>query len=231
MGKDFIPQTWSAFADWSENFNTYLPDLAAKYGIKTTILTQTAADNNWVKYWVQAKVAAKAQEKQLTDYTDEIANGALNAPAPKEPTWTMPPNPPPEVAPGVKKRFREIAGGIKAQKSIYTQADGELLGIITPGESGLAPENTAPVLKLMSLPNFALEAEFRKYGMDGLRVEFRYKNGSWKLAATLMTSPGVFNIEPTTPGNAEQIEIRAIFLEKNQPFGSFSPIYTTIIQP
>lgn len=30
MAKDFIPNTWSAFADWSENFNTYLPDLAAK---------------------------------------------------------------------------------------------------------------------------------------------------------------------------------------------------------
>ncbi len=231
MAKDFIPNTWSAFADWSENFNTYLPDLAAKYDIKTAILTQTAADNAWVKYWVQAKVAAKAQEKQLNDYADEIANGALNAPAPKEPTWAMPPNPPPEVEPGVKKRFREIAAGIKAQKSIYTQADGELLGIVAPDEGILAPGNTAPVLKLTSMPNFVLEAEFRKFGLDGLRVEFRYKNGNWQLAATLISSPGVFNIAPTTPGNAEQVEIRAIFLEKNQPFGSFSPIYTAIIQP
>jgi len=231
MAKDFIPNNWSAFADWSENFNTYLPDLAAKYGISAATLAQTVLDNNWVKYWVQAKVAAKAQEKQLNDYADEIANGALNAPAPKEPTWALPANPPPAVAPGVKKRYRETAGGIKAQKSIYTQADGELLSIVSPDEGGLAPEDTAPVLKLFSMPNFALEVEFRKFGLDGLRVEYRYKNGTWKLAATLMSSPGVFNIEPTTPGNAEQIEIRAIFLEKNEPFGSFSPIYTTIIQP
>ena len=81
------------------------------------------------------------------------------------------------------------------------------------------------------MPNFVLEVEFRKYGLDGLRVEFRYKNGDWQLAATLMSSPGVFNIEPTTPGNAQQIEIRAIFLEKNQPYGSFSPIYTAVIAP
>lgn len=176
-------------------------------------------------------MTAKAQEKQLNDYADEIANGALNAPAPKEPTWALPANPPPAVAPGIKRRYRETAAGIKAQKSIYTQADGELLGIVAPDEGGLAPEDTAPELKLFSMPNFALEVEFRKFGLDGLRVEYRYKNGTWKLAATLMSSPGVFNIEPTTPGNAEQIEIRAIFLEKNQPYGSFSPIYTAVIQP
>ena len=231
MAKDFIPNTWSAFADWSENFNTYLPDLAAKYNVSAATLAQTAADNSWVKYWVQAKVAAKSQEKQLNDYADEIANGALNAPAPKEPTWALPANPPAEVEPGIKKRFREIAGGIKAQKSIYTQADGELLGIVAPGEGGLEPENAAPVLKLTTMPNFVLEAEFRKYGMDGLRVEFRRKNADWQLAATLISSPGVFNIAPTTPGTAEQIEIRAIFLEKNQPYGSFSPIYTAVIAP
>ena len=231
MAQDFIPTNWAAFAEWSQNFNKQLPGLAAKYGISAAKLAQTDADNNWVQYWTQARVAAKAQEKQLSDYTGEIANGALNAPAPSEPTWAMPAGAPPEVPPGVKKRDREIAAGIKAQKSIYTQADGELLGIVTPEESGLDPINTAPELKLRSMPNFALEADFRKYGMDMIHIESRYKNGNWQLVATLTSSPGVFNVIPSTPGNAEQIEIRAIFYEKNQPFGNYSPIYTAVIQP
>ena len=42
---------------------------------------------------------------------------------------------------------------------------------------------------------------------------------------------GVFNIVPTNAGEAEQIEIRAVFIEKNQNFGIFSPIYTVVIQP
>ena len=41
----------------------------------------------------------------------------------------------------------------------------------------------------------------------------------------------MFNIVPTNAGEAEQIEIRAIFIEKNQNFGNYSPIYTAIIQP
>ena len=94
-----------------------------------------------MKYWVPTKFSAKAQEKQLTDYTDGIANGNLGAPQPNEPTWALPADPPVAVPPGIKKRFREIAGEIKAQKSIYTHADGELLGIIPPDEAGLSPDN------------------------------------------------------------------------------------------
>ena len=231
MAKDFIPNTWAAFADWTENFNTQLQVLAAKYGVSAGKITQTGKDADWVKYWVPAKVGAKAQEKQLTDYADEIANGSLGNPQPAEPTWALPADPPVAVAPGVKRRFREIAAFIKAQKSIYTQSDGELLGIVAPDEAGLSPETTAPDVKFHTMPNFALEAEFRKYGLDALRVEFRHKGGNWQLAAILTSSPGVFNVIPNEPGSAEQIEIRAIFIEKNQNFGNYSPIYTAIIQP
>ena len=105
------------------------------------------------------------------------------------------------------------------------------LGIVSPDEAGLSPETTAPDVKFHTMPNFALEAEFRKYDLDALRVEFRHKGGNWQLAAILTSSPGVFNVVPNETGNAEQIEIRAIFIEKNQNFGIFSPIYTVVIQP
>ena len=41
MAKDFIPQSWSAFADWTANFNTQLQVLAAKYGVSAAKLAQT----------------------------------------------------------------------------------------------------------------------------------------------------------------------------------------------
>ena len=90
MAKDFIPRNWSAFADWTDNFNSQLQILAAKYGISAGKLTQTQKDSDWVKYWVQAKFNAKAQDKQLTDYADTIANGNLGTPQPNEPTWALP---------------------------------------------------------------------------------------------------------------------------------------------
>lgn len=227
--KDFIPNTWSAFADWMQNFTSQMAVIGGKYG-QTGELAQLEKDNLWVKYWVQAKFNAKAQEKQLNDYVDAIANGETGAAQPGEPTWALPPDAPNNIQTGLKKKLRSIARQIKANP-IYTKADGTLLGIVSPEEAGLLPENTAPELKSRPLANYAVETDFRKYGFDALRVEFRHKGGQWILAAILTSSPGVFNVVPQTGGDAEQIEVRAVFLIKNQPFGNYSPIYTVVIQP
>lgn len=227
--KDFLPTNWSAFAEWLDNFNTQLVVLNAKYGL-TGELVQLDKDNLWTQYWVQAKFNAKQQEKQLSDYVEAIDTGDTGDPQPDLPTWALPANPPGNVLPGLKKRIRSIARQIKANPA-YTRADGELLGIVSPEEAGLTPETTAPELKLRSMPNYAVETDFRKFGFDALRVEIRHKNGAWQLAAILTSSLGIFNVVPETAGDAEQIEARGIFLLKNQPFGNYSPTYNVVIQP
>lgn len=229
--RDFIPQNWAAFAEWMENFAAQLPGLATKYGISATKVSDTTADNAWVQYWVQAKFAAKQQEKQLTDFVDAVVNGELGKPEETAPVWELPASPPADVDTGIKKRVREIAAEIKAQKSIYTESDGELLGIVAPDQSDPAAETTAPELKLRTEPNYTLEVEFRKFGMDALRVETRQKNGNWTLAAILTSSPATINVIPLSPGDAEQIEVRAIFLQKNKTFGNYSNTYNAIIKP
>ena len=231
MAKDYIPNTWSAFADWMNNFFEQLNNgLAVKYGVAAK-MAQVEKDKLWVQYWVAAKITAKQQEEQLTEYVDKIAGGALGSSPPTDPVWTLPADPPSNVAPGVKARIREVAATIKAQKSIYTTADGELLGIISPDEADRDPADFTPDLKLRSLANFAVEAQFRLLGLDALRVEFRHKGGDWQLAAILTSNPGVFSVAPQTAGNAEQIEVRAVYVEKNQNYGNFSPNYPVVIQP
>jgi len=227
--RDFLPNSWSAFAEWMANFVIHFNVLAAKYGLESEI-TQLTLDNSWVQYWVQAKFNAKQQEKQLTDFIDGIVNSEPGAPPPTEPLWALPPNQPANIGTGLKKKLRALARQIKANP-LYTKSDGEVLGIISPDEAGLSPADTAPQFTVRSLPNYAVETDFRKYGTDALRVEFRHKGGNWILAAILTSSPGVFNIVPSVSGDAEQIEVRGIFLLKNQPFGNYSPTYNVVIQP
>lgn len=229
--KDYIPQNWAAFAVWFANFAVQLQGLAEKYNVPEPKVAQMILDNAWVQYWVEARNSAKQQEKQLSDYFTEMVKGDLGAPQPSQPIWALPANPPQFVSPGISKRIREIAAGIKAQKSIYTQADGELLGIISPEESGRLAEDYTPELRLRSMSNFAVEVDFRKYGLDALRVEYRRKNGVWQSAAIFTNSPGIFNVVPNVAGDAEQIEVRAVFIVKNQIFGNYSPSYTIVIQP
>lgn len=228
--RDFIPKNWAAFAVWLANFIVQLAVLKTKYNVSDEMIGALTADNTWVQFWADAQAAAKTQKKQMTDYVDGVRKGKLGAPALSNPVWSLGAMPA-AVPPGIHERIREVANFIKAQKSIYTLADGELLGIVTAQEAGKAENEYIPDLKLDAEPNYNLEADFRLYGLDALQVEYRFKGGDWKIAATLTRSPGAFNIVPTTPGEAQSVEIRAIFIVNSKPYGQYSPIYSTVIKP
>ncbi|MCW5959312.1 MAG: hypothetical protein KIS76_04065 [Pyrinomonadaceae bacterium] len=85
-------------------------------------------------------------------------------------------------------------------------------------------QHAAP--KSQTMPNDNMEVDFRR--SDAVRVEFKKKGGTWTPGAILTSSPGTFSIIPESPGDAENLEIRAIFLQKNQPFGDYSPIYSVV---
>ena len=137
---------------------------------------------------------------------------------------------PAEVEPGIEERTRAIARQIKGDLE-YSDADGQLLGIV--GSSTTAPLNPsmAPDFTLRSLAGFDLEATFRKQGMDALKFQFRYKGGTWQSAGFLLNSPGTFAVSPSTPGTAEQIEVRAIFMLKNDETGVYSDAKPAFIAP
>ena len=231
QNRDFIPQNPSAFAVWFANFIAQLPVLAGKYGVPMGKITQLTNDNDWVQYWVAARETARQQETHLGDYFREIVGGELGSPAPSSPVWGLPGTLPAEVPVGIKKRVRETANLIKSLKSVYTKADGELLGIVTADEAGLNESDFTPDVKLTPMPDFGLNAEFRKFSLDAVKFEFRRKGGEWQFAGFLTKSPGVLHIAPQTAGTAEQIEIRAIFWDENRHYGNWSPIYTAVIAP
>lgn len=228
--KDYIPQNWAAFAVWFANFVVQVQALATKYNVSGAKVAELEKDNTWVQFWAEAQPLANQQKKQVTDFVDGVRKGRLGSPALSNPVWNL--GDMPAIVPnGVNDRIREVANFIKTQKSVYAAADGELLGIVTSEETNIVEQDYQPALKIASEPNYNLEADFRKFGLDALRVEFRRKGGDWQEIATLTSSPGVFHINPQTAGSAEQIEIRAIFIVKNQPYGKYSPIYSVIIQP
>ena len=229
--RDFLPLNWAAFAVWMANFVTQLAGLQAKYSVSNDSLEALQQDNDWVQFWAPKRDVAKQQAKQMTDYVEGVRKGALGAPALSNPVWSLG-TMPPTVAPGINARIREVANFIKAQKSIYTQADGELLGIVTLEETGRPENEYVPALKLGGESNYGTEADFRLMGTDALRVEYRFEGETeWKLAAILTSSPGVFNIVPQTAGKAEMVQIRAVFIVDNQPFGEYSPIYSIVVKP
>jgi len=229
--RDFIPQNWESFAIWIMNFEAQMPVLAAKYGVTAEALAQLAEDAAWAKYYVAAMFALRRQEKQLFAYVKTVANKKPDATTPSAPIFALPAGEPPLVPVGVKARAREIANRIKWQKSIYTIADGRLLGIVLKDEVRRGESEYAPKLKISAADEFRVSFGFRKQGMHAVRFEYRRKDGDWIHLGDAAKSPAEFTVPPTAPDAPEQIEIRAVFLKNYKIFGSYSPIYTATIAP
>lgn len=228
--RDFLPQNWEEFNAWMQNWNRHLPSIAGKYNLSAEVVTQTAADAAWVKYWAQVRYSVKAQRKQLNDFLDAVAKSEINSAAPAEPTFALPPAKPAPVPNGIRRRIRKIARQIKGSRN-YSEADGELLDIIIKEMARTPLNELTPEFKIRTRDGYELEISFKKQGMDALRVELRHKGGAWTLAAIFTSSPGTFTVTPTTDGDAEQIEIRAVFLKKNNAVGNYSGIKTALIAP
>ena len=104
-----------------------------------------------------------------------------------------------------------------------------LAGLLSLSPS--APLEIQPELHFRTLFDYQLEVTFAKKGMEGVRIEYRYKNGGWMQAIDTAQSPRVFKLTPQVAGAAEQVELRGMFLEKYQPVGDWSPVYTVLIAP
>ena len=230
MPRDYYPTNMDALAAWWANFIIQLTALAAKYGIDGTTVGDATKDNDWIQYWVQARHDADNLSQQLTKYFNSISGNdeTLEPPAPIN--WVLQGGVPNERPPGIEFRVRKIARDIK-NSMVYAVADGELLGIVSPPPAPLNFAGMTPEFTLETLVNFELKASFRKNGMDALKFEFRHKGGNWLPAGFLVTSPGTFAVMPTTPGTAEQIEVRAFYILKNDVVGNVSDTKTALIAP
>lgn len=233
--RDFYPASMDAKVPWHANLAANLPGaLATKYGISAGTVAAVQADSDWIGGWVAFRHAEDTASQQLTKYFNTIAGNDSSVPAPAAFSVAIPGAAiqPTQVAPGVEKRVRDLARDIKG-RSNYSEADGELLGIVAPGSGGgpSLPDTTKPVITLTTRVAFEVGVKFRKLGMDGIRIEYRHSGGAWLPGGTLITSPGTFTVAPATPGTPEQVEVRAVYLKGNNTSGEYSDTGSVYVGP
>ena len=229
MAIDWYPNGMDARSAWHQNYADNLAVLQAKYNLTVAQVAQAVEDNTWMQFWVQARHSLSALSQQLTKYFNDIAGDdpTLDPPAVISIVISGGPDEPP---PGIEFRTREIARQIKGH-SAYSEADGELLGIVSPESEPANLGEMSAAFTVKSMPNFAVETKFKKNGADAMRFEFRRKGGQWQPAGYLVASPGTFTIAPAEAGVAEQIELRGIMVRKNEDVGSFSDFVPAFIAP
>jgi hypothetical protein len=234
MRTDFIPQNPSAFVVWFTKFILHLQALSPKYELCSEKIDALLKDHEWVHYWAWVRSDVKEQEQRLNHFFNAMVNGEKGvslATVPLHDVSEAFAYIPDSVMPGIKERIRELVECIKSQAHLYTKEDGSLLGVLTPEEAGWLEEDYTPDMKFKQLPNYSLEVDFRKFGMDAIRFEYRYIWGEWHVGGFLTKSPDVLKIPPRVVGSPEQIEIRAVFWDQNRNFGNWSPVYRLVIVP
>lgn len=232
-GEDYYPRKKEELPEWYQNFYAQLQILAGKYSIDGATVDEIKTDKNWIVYWVPAMQEIEQQVDALTSedgYFNTILKQPEGTPSPSPVAIALPAGVPAEILPGARARVRDIANFIKGNP-VYVKSDGELLGIVTTAPEPLNPNTLVADCKLRTVVGFGLEATFSKQSQDGMRFEVRHKGGDWQFVTVLTSSPGTIVITPTTPGEAEQVEIRCILIKKNQMVGNYSDIKTALIAP
>ncbi|HEY0460192.1 MAG TPA: hypothetical protein VGC97_13725 [Pyrinomonadaceae bacterium] len=231
---DFIPQNPARFVVWFTNFILHLKVLSAKYGICSESIDALIKDHEWVYLWTETRADADEEEKFLSGFYNSMVAGDARSNWITAPHATLPDAPdlmPETVLPHIKDRIREVAECIKSQSGVYTKDDGARLGVLTRSEAGWTEEDYAPDLKFNRLRDFSLEVDFRKFGLDAVKFEYRFLGGEWQFAGFLWKSPDVLKIPPPASASPEHIEIRAVFWDDNRNFGDWSPVYRMVIIP
>lgn len=227
---DWYPKNLATLRAWAANFFLRRPEFEAKYPILQTKKAELEGACNWLMWWIDTRSIQDEWSQQFTKYFNTIAGNDPDADVPTTPAWAAPPGMPPDVPPGIEKLMRDTRREV-VNASNYATADGEAMGFEAPESEGLTPGDMTPAFELKTLAEFKLQATFRKLGMDGLKFQYRHKGGDWQPAATLISSPGTFTVPPAVPGEATQVEIRAIFLEGNNEVGNWSDAKSAFIAP
>lgn len=225
----WYPEDADGQADFQDNLNVNLVTFKTKYNITGETIDRVAANAAWMRFWVDYRREFDIQSEQLTKYYNALALGKDAGGAITAPVITAPAGQPAEAEPDVKTFTYALRREI-VNKSNYSVADGELLGFEPPQGTNLVETEITATFKNRTLANFDLDITFSKQEQDALRLEARRKGGDWARLDTLTTN-GTVHVAPTTPGEAEQIELRAILLKKNQPIGNYSDIQTALIAP
>lgn len=225
----WFPTNFAARADWYKNFAEQFAVLAAGLGFTPADVTAVENDNEVMQFLAGAVVELKAYEDAVRQYRIIITEDNSGKPTPlfpANPSMTLP-----VVIPtGIFERLIKLVDRIELAET-YTKEIGAMLGILPSSPAPPDPNTVQPTVKASpSFGGYKFDVTVTRMGMDGFRMQIRRMDSEiWTDAGFGTSSPLEIIIVPTTPGQPERLQVRAILLKRNEPVGQPSdPVYVTV---
>ena len=227
---DWYPHNAEDMAAWWANFNLRRPEFAAKYTILTTEEDALEAAAAWVEYWVSTRHTFDDMSKQLTAYFATISGNDPTLDPPKAITWTLPAGTPAEIPPGLEKFIRDIRREV-VNASNYAKADGEALGFESASAPKPNPDLVKPEIKVFAAASgYHFSVVVSDRGEANMwDVYVQRKSGGWVKTDSATGKSADIHVTPSSPGDAEQIQVRVQLRKANADYGQVSdPAYVTV---
>jgi hypothetical protein len=209
------------------NFREQIGGVAGVLGLTAAQVTAIEAICDAIIEGFNITEQCKQTMRAMTAWRDDLLySPATNSPVPAPPEFAVFSAPP--VTTGVVNQFfqfRDMVIGLPG----YTQAIGQMLGIIGSQQTRPAPEEVAPEVIPMISTGGWVNFTGSMRGMAALRVEYAPRGGEFRTVGFLTNTPGGFQITPTDPGRPESGTIRTIFVRKNADYGRYSANYPVVI--
>ncbi len=224
-----IPLPETELVPWLTNFGPKLSQYAVTLTLEPGEVTQARLEIDYLIYLINVRVPYERQTLAATvEFKNLMKDGDAAAPLPNDlPGTVAPPNYPPAVPPGILTRLRKLVQNIKTRPG-YTEPIGQDLGIIASGETS-APD--APTLTLVNNKAGSVTLNWNKGGWSGVRVQGRANGGAWTDLGIDLYSPYVDTRPLTAPGQPENREYRAAYMDGDTQLNGFSQVVEATVVP
>ena len=227
--RNWFPQSLQDRAGWYLNFSVQFAPIALNLGFTAPEIASMTADSNVMQFLASSTNTIDAYKDAARQYRIIVTEGDIG-----QPEAFYPPNltlgPPDDVLPGMFERLDKAVKKIRAA-STYTPEIGALLGIIPSKPDSIGEADLKPVIKASeSFSNYKFTLNVTRLGQEAFKVQIlRNGNGNWTDNGFATSNPFDVTVTPTTPGQPERVQVRAILLQKNEPVGQPSdPTYVTV---
>jgi len=228
----WFPTNLSERAAWYENFATQFAALGANLGFTTNDINSVNNDRDVIDFLADAAVKVKAYEKAIQQYRLIITEGDTGEPNPQfpdDPALVLPAS----VATGMFERLVKLVERIRVAPN-YTDEAGALLGILPSSGGSRAESEIKPHIETFAAQSgyhFSIVVSERG-AADMWEVLILKKNAAdWQTAKTAVGKSVDVAITPTTPGEAERVQVRVQLKKNNQNYGQPSDMVYVTVNP
>ncbi len=225
----WFPTNMAARVLWYANFNKQFALLATDLGFDAADVTSVINDNAVMQFLGNTSVEMEAFNEAVRQYRIIITEHKVGDPMPDfpaVPVLTLPV----EIPTGMFERLSDLVDRIRLADNFTTEV-GAMLGINPAQPTPPDPNTLKPTIKATPLfESYKFDAFVMRMKMDGFKVQIRRMDSeTWSDAGFGTSSPLKVTIQPTTPGQPERLQVRALLTKKNEVIGQPSdPVYVTV---